>query len=310
MAALGKLFSVLIYPGALFLLVASLLLTWVDRKLVALGHGRVGPPWFQPLADLVKLLAKEDISLRGVDPWASALLPMFSMACTLTASLLIPVGNHVVQSFEGDLIVALFLLSMPSLAYFLAGWITPSVYSVLGGNRSLLQYFSYEVPLLLGMAAPAVYSQSWRVMALMDAQRGYHWHLFVLPAGFAIATLGLIAKLERVPFDIPHAKTEVGAGPLTEYSGRKLALWRLTVSLQTLVGINLLTAIYLGGADRMWAHWGFGVYVAKVLVFMLGLAFIQVLYARLRIDQMADIGWRTLVPLGVLQMLVTIWMRR
>ena len=310
MAALGKLFSVLIYPGALFLLVASLLLTWVDRKLVALGHGRVGPPWFQPLADLVKLLAKEDISLRGVDPWASALLPMFSMACTLTASLLIPVGNHVVQSFEGDLIVALFLLSMPSLAYFLAGWITPSVYSVLGGNRSLLQYFTYEVPLLLGMAAPAVYSQSWRVMALVDAQRGYHWHLFVLPAGFAIATLGLIAKLERVPFDIPHAKTEVGAGPLTEYSGRKLALWRLTVSLQTLVGINLLTAIYLGGADRMWAQWGFGVYVVKVLIFMLGLASIQILYARPRIDQMADIGWRTLVPLGVLQMLVTIWMRR
>ena len=310
MAVLGKLFSVLIYPGALFLLVASLLLTWVDRKLVALGHGRVGPPWFQPLADLVKLLAKEDIAPRGVDPWASALLPMFSMACTLTASLLIPVGNHVVQSFEGDLIVALFLLSMPSLAYFLAGWITPSVYSVLGGNRSLLQYFSYEVPLLLGMAAPAVYSQSWRVMALMDAQRGYHWHLFVLPAGFAIATLGLIAKLERVPFDIPHAKTEVGAGPLTEYSGRKLALWRLTVSLQTLVGINLLTAIYLGGADRMWAHWGFGIYVTKVLVFMLGLAFVQLLYARLRIDQMAKIGWQTLVPLGLLQMLVTIWMKR
>jgi len=165
------------------------------------------------------------------------------------------------------------------------------------------------VPLLLGIAAPAVYARSWRIMTLMDAQQGYHWHMFALPVGFAIATLGLIGKLERVPFDIPHAKSEIGAGPLTEYSGRKLALWRLTVSLQTLVGINLLTAVYLGGADRMWAHWGFIVYIIKVISFMVGLSLIQVLYARLRIDQLVEIGWRTLVPLGLLQMIITLWIR-
>lgn len=306
---LRELHTILIYPGAVYLLTMGLLLTWVDRKLVALWQGRVGPPWYQPLADTIKLLVKEDILPHGTGALAAALLPMGSMACTMTASLFIPVGNAVVHSFEGDLIVALFLLSLPSLAYFVAGWITPSVYGVLGGNRSLLQYFTYEVPLLLGIAAPAVYARSWRIMTLMNAQKGYHWHAFVLPLGFVIATLGLIGKLERVPFDIPHAKSEIGAGPLTEYSGRKLALWRLTVSLQTLVGINLLTAVYLGGADRMWAHWGFAVYVIKVISFMVGLAFVQVLYARLRIDQLVEIGWRTLVPLGLLQMIVTLWIR-
>jgi NADH-quinone oxidoreductase subunit H len=172
-----------------------------------------------------------------------------------------------------------------------------------------LQYFAYEVPLLLGLAAPAAFAQSWSVLALMDAQRGYHWHLFVLPIGFLVATVGLIGKLERAPFDIPHAKSELGAGPLTEYSGRKLALWQLAVWLQTLVGINLLVAVYWGGADRMWGPWGFAVYLAKVALFMVGLTLIQVIYARLRIDQMASIGWRALVPLGLLQMLATIWMR-
>jgi len=308
MEALTRLLALLVFPGALSLIVFSLLLSWLDRKLVALWQGRVGPPWYQSLADLIKLLAKEDITPLGTDSVAAMLLPMVSLASVMAASQFIPVGNSVLASFEGDVIVALFLLSLPSIAYFLAGWVTVSVYGVLGGNRALLQFFAYEVPLLLGVAAPAVYAQSWRISTLMDAQRGYHWHLLVLPIGFAIAVLGLIGKLERPPFDIPHAKAEVGAGPLTEYSGRKLALWRLTLWLQTLVGINLLVAVYLGGADRIWGIWGFVIYAIKVAAVMLGLTLVQTLYARMRIDQMVEIGWRLLVPLGLLQMLAAVWM--
>jgi NADH-quinone oxidoreductase subunit H len=141
----------------------------------------------------------------------------------------------------------------------------------------------------------------------MEAQRGYHWHAFMLPVGFVVSILGLIGKLKRVPFDAPHAQAEIGAGPLTEYSGRKLALWKLTVSLQTLVGLNLLVAVYLGGADRIWGLWGYGVFGVKMIAFVALLSLIQVLYARVRIDQVAEIGWRVLVPLGMLQMLVAIW---
>ncbi|MFH1085950.1 MAG: complex I subunit 1 family protein [Chloroflexota bacterium] len=310
MDVLMGLVKLLIFPGALYLLATALFLTWVDRKMVALWQGRVGPPVFQPLADVIKLLAKEDITTVGTDRLASAVLPLLALTCSMTAGLLVPVGHDAVSSFEGDLIVALFLLSLPTQALFLAGWLSGSVYSVLGGNRALLQYFSYEVPLLLGAAAPGVLRQSWSIAALADAQVGWHWHLFVLPLGFGIATLGLIGKLERVPFDIPHAKSEVGAGPLTEYSGRRLALWRLTGQIQTLVGINLLVAIYLGGADGVWGQWGVLIYALKVLVFMVGLTVIEVLYARLRIDQMADIGWRLLAPLGLVQMLVALWLGR
>jgi NADH-quinone oxidoreductase subunit H len=305
-----SLFQALIFPGALYLLVMSLFMAWLDRKFVALWQGRVGPPVYQPFADLIKLLAKEDTLPDGASEVAGTLLPMAALMTTMTASLFVPVGNAVAISFEGDLVVSLFLLSVPSLAYFLAGWVTPSVYGVVGGNRALLQYFTYEIPLLLGLAPAAVHSRSWSAMALMASQRGYRWHLMAFPIGFAISVVGMIGKLERPPFDIPHAKSEIGAGPLTEYSGRKLALWRLSGWLQTLVGINLVTAIYLGGADVMWAHWGFAVYLIKILLVLIGLSFVQVLYARMRIDQVADIGWRVLIPLGLVQMLVAIWAGR
>lgn len=299
--------EIFIFPGALYLLVGSMAATWLDRKLVARWQGRVGPPWYQPLADLVKLLAKEDVVTVGANPTVSALLPMVALACTMAASMCVPVGNHVASSFEGDLVVIVFLLSMPSLAYFLAGWAAPSPFGVIGGNRALLQYLSYEVPLLMSLAAPALAARSWNIVEIMVAQEGYHWHLFTMPVGLGVALIGLIGKLKRVPFDIPDAKSEIGAGPLTEYSGRKLALWKLTVSVQTLVGLNLLVAVYLGGADMMWGHWGFAVYVAKVTVLLAGLSLVQVLYARLRIDQLAEIGWRALVPLAMAQMLTTIW---
>lgn len=306
----GPFLQILIFPGLLYQVAAALFLSWLDRKLVARGQERVGPPWYQPWADLIKLFGKEDIVIRGSSATVGALLPVLSVACVLAAGMCIPIGNYTASSFEGDMIVVLFLLSVPSLTYFLAGWVTPSVYGVIGGNRSLLQYFSYEVPLLLGLAATAVYGQSWNLMSLMDAQRGYHWHVFVMPIGFAIALVGMIGKLKRAPFDIPHAKSEVGAGPLTEYSGRKLALWKLTVSLQTLTGINLLVTTYLGGADRMWGYWGFGVYTIKTLLLLTGFAVVQVLYARLRIDQMADFGWQALIPTSILQLLVSFWMAR
>ncbi len=306
MTEIRTLAEMLLFPGAPYLVGVGLLLAWVDRKVIAVFQGRIGPPIYQPLADLIKLLAKEDITTVGADSRLAAFLPVMSLACSLTAGLMVPVGNHAIVSFEGDLVVALFLLSLPTLALFLAGLIVPSVYNVLGGNRVLLQYLNYEVPLLLGLAAPAAYARSWEMSTLMQLQNGYRWHILAMPLGFVVATLGLIGKLERVPLDAPHAKAEIGAGPLTEYSGRKLALWRLGTWVQTVVCINLMAAVYLGGADQVWTYWGFWVYAVKIALYMAGLALVAVLYARLRVDQVAELSWRTLVPLGLAQLLVAL----
>jgi len=298
--------QILVFPGAVYLFGLGMFLAWVDRKVIAVFQGRVGPPFYQPLADVIKLLAKEDITTEGADVRLTAALPIVSLACILTAGLMVPVGNHTIVSFEGDLVVALFLLSMPTLGLFLAGLIVPSVYNVLGGSRALLQYLNYEVPLLLGLAAPAAFAHTWQMSTLMQLQNGYRWHVVAMPLGFLVATLGIIGKLERLPLDAPHAKAEIGAGPLTEYSGRKLALWRLVTWVQTVVCINLMVAVYTGGADQVWANWGFPVYAIKIAVYMAGLSLVGVLYARLRVDQVAELSWRTLVPLGLAQLLVAL----
>jgi len=310
-----QLASILIFPGFLFLFVCALAFQWIDRRVAARLQGRIGPPWFQPLADFIKLMAKEDLLPTGAHKLACAALPIVSLAAVLTAALYIPVGGRAASAFEGDFIVVLFLLSIPALAYFLAGWLSVSVFSVVGGNRSLLQYFSYEVPFLMALSGPAILSGSWSISRIAAHQSQTTWVVFVQPLGFLLALVGLIGKLKRVPFDIPKAKSEIGAGPLTEFSGRKLALWHLTLHMKTVVGIFLLVNAFLGGGSIGWlvpAAWcpelveGL-VFSVKALLILLALSVASVLYARLRIDQLASLGWRVLAPLALLQMLVIIW---
>ncbi len=310
---LTTLVALLIFPGFGFLLVCAWLFDWLDRRILARLQGRVGPPWFQPVADFIKLLAKEDILPVGANAWAAALLPMVSLAAVLTAALYVPLAGWSALSFQGDLIVVLFLLSLPALAYFVAGWVSIGVYSILGGNRSLLQYFSYEVPFLMALSGPAILAGSWSLADIVSHQAGGGWGLLAQPVGFLLALVGLIGKLKRDPLDIPKAKSEVVAGSLTEFSGRKLALWHLTMDMQTVVGIFLLVNTFLGG-DAIWASLSWGAlpatlfFALKVLVVLALLSLISALYARLRIDQLATLGWRVLAPLGLAQLLVTIWM--
>ena len=307
---LNSLFAILIFPGFGFLFLCTMAFDWLDRRIIARFQGRVGPPWYQPLADFIKLMAKEDILPTGADETVTALLPMVSLAAVLTAGMYVPFAGASTAAFEGDLIVVLFLLSLPSLAYFVAGWVSVGVYSVMGGNRSLLQYFSYEVPFLMAISAPAILSGSWSIATI--AHRQTVWGILIQPLGFILAITGLIGKLKRDPLDIPKAKSEMVAGPLTEFSGRKLALWHMTMNMQTVVGIFLLVNLYLGGSrftfvvvPTLIAHF---IFYAKALGILGLLSTASVLFARLRIDQLANIGWQVLAPLSLLQIFITSWL--
>ncbi|MBN1261933.1 MAG: NADH-quinone oxidoreductase subunit H [Anaerolineae bacterium] len=301
------LINLLFFPGFTFLFMCALFFEWLDRRIIARFQERVGPPWFQPLADFIKLLAKEDIVPSGAHAKAAALLPMFSLTAVLTAGLYVPVGNVVTASFEGDLIVVLFLLSLPALGYFLAGWTSVGVYSLIGGHRSLLQYFSYEVPFLMAVASPAILSGSWRIASIAAYQSQTTWGALMQPLGFILAIIGLIGKLKRDPLDIPKAKSEVVAGSLTDFSGRKIALWHLSIYIQTVVGIFLLVNLFLGGSSHQSLFVALPIFGLKALGILILLSMISVLYARLRIDQLANLGWRVLAPLALIQLLVTIW---
>jgi NADH-quinone oxidoreductase subunit H len=156
--------ALLIFPGGLFLLLIGLLYEWADRKLVARFQNRVGPRWFQPLADFTKLLAKEEIIPEGVHAGLFIGLPIVALAGALTAALYVPMFGFIPSySFRGDLVVALYMLSMMTLCTGLAGANTLDRFSLIGATRALTQLFSYEAPFLLALLGPALASASWQI---------------------------------------------------------------------------------------------------------------------------------------------------
>lgn len=305
---LKSLFNLIVFPGFAFLLLCSWMFDWLDRKIIARIQGRVGPPWYQPVADFFKLLAKEDILPLGSQTIVAIILPVVSLASVLTAGLYVPVAGYSALSFEGDFIVVMFLLSIPTLAYFLAGWVTVGVYSLMGGNRSLLQYFSYEVPFLLALSGPAIMGGSWRIAQIVSAQSDFGWFVLFQPLGFVLAMIGLIGKLKRDPLDIPKATSEIVAGPLNEFTGRKLALWHMALNMQSVVGLFLITNLFLGANRFENVILNILFFVVLVLFLLLLLSSTGSFFARLRIDQLASLGWKILVPLSLTQLIFIVVM--
>ena len=258
---------------------------WVDRKLVAQYQNRIGPRWFQPLADIMKLLSKEEIIPEHVDPRLFIGLPLLALACALTAALYVPLlGLQPLLSFEGDLIVTVYLLSVVTMSLALAGANSADRFSLIGAVRTLTQLFSYEAPFLLALLGPAIVAGSWQISTI-NAFAGNHWIIVTQPIGFVIALIGLMGKLELPPFDAPEAETEIVKGALTEYSGRGLALFQLAKSVELVVGLTLIAAFYLGGLANPIE------FFVKTLGLLLLLAGLQSLFARFRIEQTAR-WWR------------------
>src|SRR3990172_3986546 len=212
----------MVFPGLLFLVSYALFLQYVDRKVLARMQNRVGPPWWQPFADLVKLLSKEDIAPEGTDDRTMRAIPLLAFAAVATAFLYVPVLGPSPFAFQGDLIVVLYLLTLPTILLFLLGWLSRNIFGTIGGVRAATQLFIYEVPFFLALLAPALAAGTWSISEIVAWQSG-HGMLFLLPPIlFVVALIGLQAKLERTPFDIPEAETEIVAGPSTELTGPKL----------------------------------------------------------------------------------------
>ncbi len=300
---MSEIFALLFFPGGLFVLASGLAYEWADRKLVARLQNRIGPRWFQPLADMMKLLAKEEVVPGGVNDLLFLGLPIVALAGALTAAIYVPlVGLNPIFSFPGDLIVALYLLSLLTLCTGLAGANTTDTFSLMGATRTLTQLFSYEAPFLLALLGPALVTGSWQINQINGFANG-HWLLLTQPVGFVVALIGLMGKLELPPFDAPEAETEIVAGALTEYSGRGLALFRLGRNVELIVGLTLVAAFYLGGLSNPLE------FFAKTMLLVIGLSFFQSLMARLRIDQTIGLWWRYGALLVLAQWLLLILSR-
>ena len=298
---INPIIALLLFPGGLALMAYSLVYEFVDRKLVARFQNRIGPRWFQPLADFIKLLAKEEIIPAGVNSGLFITLPIVALAAALTAALYVPMfGLQPAYSFKGDLVVTLYLLSMMTLCIGLAGANTQDRFSLVGATRALTQLFSYEAPFLLAMLGPAIALGTWNIGEINAGAATNWWFMLTQPFGFLVALIGLMGKLELPPFDAPEAETEIVAGALTEYSGRGFGLFKIGRDIELVIGLTMIASFYMGGIssplDFLW----------KTLVLLLVTAMLQSLFARLRIDQTVGMWWRIGVIVVLLQMMVII----
>lgn len=298
-----SLISILVFPAGLTLVLTGMFYEWMDRKLVARFQNRVGPRWFQPFADMVKLFAKEQIRPSLANAFLFVGLPIVALAGGLTAALYVPLmGLQPVHRFPGDLIVTLYLLSLLTMCMGLAGWNTRSRFSLVGATRALTQMFAYEAPFLLALLGPALAAGSWQISEINQYARG-HWIFIVQPLGFIVALIGLMGKLELPPFDSPEAETEIVAGALTEYSGRGLAFFKVAKSIELVVGITLVAAFYLGGVHGILG------FLLKTFLVLLLMSLLQTLLTRLRIDQTVGLWWRFGTILVLAQILLIMFLR-
>ncbi len=311
-------FRVLVFPGFTFILFATMFCDWVERKIEARMQNRVGPAFtgpagiLQPFADVIKLLTKEDIVPRGAKKTVFKLAPILSLSIIVFAFSFLPVDGAAAipdSSFAGDLIFVMTLITVANFFLFLSGWASMNPYGGIGATRVLTQFLGYDIPLFLLALAPAFLAGSLSISAIAASQ-----HLpFVLlvPWAFVLFIIALQAELEKDPFDIPHAESEVVGGLETEFCGGKLAFLHLTRDVQIVFGAALVVELFLGGPYGpvffgLPAFWYTLWFVLKLLAVVVITEYVTCLFARLRIDQVLMANWKLLLPLSVLSLTLTV----
>jgi NADH-quinone oxidoreductase subunit H len=304
--SLASLAVVVFLPG--FLSVGGLIAEFVDRKLYARLQHRVGPPWYQPVADSLKLLTKEEIVPEHADRLIFKAVPIIALAAAATTLFYIPLWSpRALHAFEGDAVVVLYLLTIPTLCLFLAGWFSTSMFAAIGSVRTLTTLFAYEVPLFMAILAPAVLAGSWSLSGMAAYYQAHPSHAFAnLFLGFPVSIVALLGKLEKAPFDIPEAETELAGGTLTEYSGKLLAFFKMTLNVECVVGANLVASVFLPWGLSLPPVFAWALQGVKVLFIVFLLALARTIFARMRIEQMVTFCWRWVAPAALAQLLLVV----
>ena len=304
-----KLVKMLIFPGFSFLATYGLFLEYLDRKIYARIQNRMGPPWYQPLADFLKLLGKETIIPADANKRMFKVLPVISLTAVASAFVYVPVfGKTPSASFEGDLIIVLYLMTITTMCMFLAGWYSRGVYATIGSVRTLTQMFAYEVPLFMALLAPALIARTWSIAGMTAFYVDHPGYILInIPALF-VALISGQGKLERAPFDSPEAETEIVSGVLVEYSGKLLAFFKLSLDCELVLVASLISAIFLPFMTGI-AILDFVIYILKTVVILIIFAVMRSIMARFRIDQVVRICWRYLTPIATVQVIINLLIR-
>jgi len=308
----------LVFPGFIFLLVLVLFFDWFERKVAARFQNRMGPTYtgplgiLQPIADYIKLFSKEDITPKQTNKLLFVVAPILAFSLFVFALFFIPIdGSNVIlnSSFEGDLILVLLLVTLANFGIFLSGWASLNPYSGIGATRVLTQFLGYDIPLIILAIGPAFLAKSLSIVNI-TASQSLPFALLI-PWSFVLFIIALQAELEKDPFDIPHAETEIVGGYETEYSGRKLAFIKLSEDFQFLIGAALVTELFLGGCHGpvlfgMPEVWHIIWFMVKTIGVVFVLEYVGNVSARLRIDQVVHGNWKLLIPLSILSLALTV----
>jgi NADH-quinone oxidoreductase subunit H len=297
---------------------------WVQ---VRLGPMRVGPHGvLQPVADIVKLLLKEDITPARVDRWVFTLAPILVMVPALIAFAVIPFGPEIsifgkpVPLFVADVNVGLlYIVSVASVGVYgiiLGGWASNSKYPLLSSLRASAQLVSYEVAVTMTLVSLIVTAGSLSMVRIVEAQQQMGWWFIVIqPLAFVIFFIGGLAETNRAPFDLPEAESELVAGFHTEYSGMRFALFFLAEYANMIVVSSVATTLFLGGWLRpfpgvealAFLDWipGWAWFLLKTFLFLYVFLWIRATLPRYRYDQLMRVGWKVLIPLAIANVIVT-----
>ncbi|MBI3962715.1 MAG: NADH-quinone oxidoreductase subunit NuoH [Deinococcus sp.] len=305
------------------MLTAVSYVAYAERRLLAFiqvrrGPNRVGPAGLlQPLADALKFVFKESILPSRADRLIYLLAPLMAMVPALMTFAVIPVGGLGSQPvLITDVNVALlYVLALGSLGVYgiiLGGWASGSKYSILGALRSTAQLVSYELSLGVAVMGVILLSGTLSLVGIVEQQRQFTWFVFLQPLGFILFFIAAIAETNRVPFDLPEAETELVAGYHTEYSGMRFAFYYLAEYANMITASALLTTLYFGGWLPPPIPWSWLDQIPGLVWFLLKLGLFLFLYIwiratlpRLRYDRLMDLGWKWLLPLGLVNLAVT-----
>lgn len=311
-----------------FFLTAPLIAGYQEHKVMAFMQNRLGPmeagPFgsLQLVADGIKFIQKEDIVPAAADPWVFRLAPGVVLIPTLLMIAVIPLSpGGFAEALDIGLFFALAVSSVSVVGVMMAAWGSASKYSLLGGIREAAQLIAYEIPLFIAAAAVVMQAGTMSLVGIVEAQASYT--AFGIPVPYAVPqfigllvfSIAALAELNRPPFDMPIADSEVIAGHMTEYSGLRFAFFLLTEFGGMVVYSAFITVMFLGG----WYIWpgvplpdnailanlvGFAVSMAKILGLVFVMTWLRSTYPRLREDQLQRFAWTFLIPLAILQLIV------
>ncbi len=292
---------------------------WLDRKFMGRMFDFYGPyyvgyrigGWLQNLADGFKLFTKEIITPARADRLGYLLAPVIFIASSFAALATIPLGsnfgigtNRGANEFvPAGVLFAFAMFAIAPFAILVAGWSSNNKYSLIGGMRSAAQMMSYEIPMLLTVASVLLLAGSFAFTGVVDAQKDL-WYALVLPLGFVVFLVCLIAEVEVQPFDLPEAEAELVEGWTTEFGGMRFGLFMMTSYLRGYIGGALATALFLGGwhgfsfiPEPIW-------FLIKAYIVFIIIEWVRWSLPRVRVDQILNIGWKRLMPLAVVNLLI------